>query len=184
MTKKGKFFIGLGVLLFAGVAAWAVMTVPKTPQKPNLDEGSKVMEYTGNHLSEEKDGRKIWELDCDSMRVNAETKDVEMENISGTFYAEDGREFSLQAKHGTYVNDTKQIVVDGNVYASTSDGSELSCDKIEWEDSEQKLSALGNAVIRNLPRRLEATGDSIVSTDMFQKFKIEGHAHIDKGVGE
>mgnify|MGYP006906534891 CR=1 FL=1 len=23
MTKKGKFFIGLGVLLFAGVAAWA-----------------------------------------------------------------------------------------------------------------------------------------------------------------
>ena len=62
MSRKGKAWAALGVFLFACVVIWAVRTVPQAPQKPQLEDGPKVMSYDNNTISEEKDGRKIWEL--------------------------------------------------------------------------------------------------------------------------
>lgn len=53
-------------------------TVPQAPQKPQLEDGPKVMSYDNNTISEEKDGRKIWELTSETMTVDVDTKDVEL----------------------------------------------------------------------------------------------------------
>ena len=43
MSRKGKAWAALGVFLFACLVVWAVRTVPQAPQKPQLEDGPKVM---------------------------------------------------------------------------------------------------------------------------------------------
>ena len=45
MSRKGKAWAALGVFLFACLVVWAVRTVPQAPQKPQLEDGPKVMSY-------------------------------------------------------------------------------------------------------------------------------------------
>ena len=179
MSRKGKLWAALGVLLFACVVVWAVRTVPQAPQKPQLEDGPKVMSYDNNTISEEKDGRKIWELTSETMTVDVDTKDVELTGLSGKFYEEDGRIVSVTADHGSYKSDTKDIQVDGNVAIETTDGAALSCGKLLWTEAEGKLTAAEDACIQQ--DDMQARADRIESTNGFHHFKAIGKAHIVKG---
>ncbi|MDY6268875.1 MAG: LPS export ABC transporter periplasmic protein LptC [Selenomonadaceae bacterium] len=179
MSKQQKFWIALGVLLFICVVAWAIRTAPQPPAPQPVEQQSTTMTYDDNTLKEEKNGRKIWELSSETMTVDTDTKNVELTNLSGKFYDEEGREVSLTADHGTYENETKNIVIDSNVKVQTSDGAVLTCDKLIWTDSESKLTADGNAYIKH--EDMEARADKIESTNAFHHFKATGKAHIVKG---
>lgn len=177
--NKQKLLIGLAALLFVCVIVWAVRTVPEAPAQQPLETDSKTMTYDNNTIKEEKDGKVLWELTSESMTVDVETKDVEMENLTGTFYGDDGRTAKLTAKHGTYADSSKDITIDEDVNIQTSDGAALTCDKLTWSDTEGKLTADGNAYIKH--EDMEARADAIESTNLFHHFKAIGHAHIVKG---
>lgn len=179
MSKKGKLWTALGVLLFACVVVWAVRTAPQPPAKPQIDEGPKVMTYDNNTISEEKDGKKIWELTSEAMTVDVNTKDVDLTGLSGKFYEDDGRVVNVTADHGAYQNDTKDIQVDGNVKIETTDGAALTCGKLLWTEAEGKLTAAEDAYIKQ--DDMEARAERIESTNGFNHFKAIGKAHIVKG---
>ncbi|MCI6283993.1 LPS export ABC transporter periplasmic protein LptC [Selenomonas sp.] len=180
MSNKQKVFIGLAVLLFACVIIWAVRTEPQAPEKQPLETESKTMTYDGNTIKEEKNGKVIWELTSEAMTMDADTKDVDMENLTGKFYGEgESRTVTLTAKHGHYDAKTKDVTVTEEIDVKTSDGAALTCDKLIWSEKDAKLTADGNAYIKH--EDMEARADKIESTNLFHHFKAIGHAHIVKG---
>lgn len=181
MSKQQKFLLALGVLLFACVVIWAVRTVPEPPPPQPVETDSKTMTYENNTIKEEKDGKVIWELTSETMSVDVESKNVDLQNVTGKFHAADGREVTLSAKHGSYIDQSKDITIDGDVDIQTSDGAALTCDKLIWSAAESTLTADGNAYIQH--EDMKATADKITSSNGFHHFKATGHAHIVKGAG-
>jgi LPS export ABC transporter protein LptC len=180
MSKMHKGLIAVAVAAFAALVVWAVATVPEPPAKPEAPvEENKVMRYDGNEISEEKNGRKIWDLTAEHIDVNIETRDAVLENLQGHFYAEDGRVVEVKASKGTYAEGTKDIVLSGNVEIKNSDGAQLNSDELRWDAQKEILAAIGNA--KAVKEDMLATGDRIESSDGFNKIKISGKAYLRRG---
>ena len=180
MDKKHKFLLGAGAAVFAALVVWAVVTVPEAPaQTEKPAQSSKIMSYDGNEISEEKNGRKIWDLTAEHIEVDVDTRDAKLENLLGHFYAEDGRVVEVKADKGTYSETTRDIAITGNVSLKNSDGAQLTSDELRWEAEKEILAAIGSA--KAVKDDLLATGDRMESSDGFNKIKIIGKAHLAKG---
>ena len=180
MNNRGKFFAGIGILIFLALVVWVVRSIPEPPKAAPPKDEPRIMSYEGNTLSAEKDGRKQWELRADRISMNVDTQDAEMENIKGQFYEENGRVVTLVAKHGLYRQGTKDIAVDGDVKVTNTDGAELTSQKLTWLAAQEKLVA--EVDVRVKKDDMRASGDLIESSDGFNRIKIIGKAHIEKGV--
>ena len=180
MNKMRKFLLGAGLALFVALVIWAVTTVPEPPKKTEQPaQSANIMSYDGNEISEEKDGRKIWDLTAEHIEVNIDTQDATLEKITGHFYAEDGRMVEVTADKGNYSQSSRDIAIMGNVSVKNSDGAQLTSDELRWDAKQAMLAAVGNA--KAVKDDLLAAGDRIESTDGFNKIKIIGKAHLVKG---
>ena len=179
MSRKGKISIGAGIFLFLALVTWVVYSIPEPPKPVEPDNSPRIMSYEGNNISAEKDGKTQWELHADSISMNVETKDAEMENITGKFYGDDCRTVTLVAKHGIYNQSTKDIAVDGDVKAENGDGAVLTSQKLTWVAAKEMLVAEVDACVKK--DDMMASGNRIESSDGFHRFKIIGKAHIEKG---
>lgn len=179
MTRT-KIIVTVFLLLFVCVVAWAIRTVPEPPPPTSKDEKPKIMTYDQNTISEEKAGVKVWELTSDSMTVNADNQDAEMTNLTGHFFAEDGRIVTVTAKRGEYRHESRDIKIDGDVKITTSDGATLTADELLWTAKEELLTAKGNAVVTK--DDMKATADRIESSNGFSHIKAIGKAHFEKGI--
>lgn len=182
MSRRNKILLGIGAAVFAGLVAWTVFTVPDAPKISDEQDEPKLMTYDDNTISEEKDGRKIWELKAEHISVDLATQDVRLEKIMGHFYAADGRTVEVLADGGSYDNETKDIVIAGDVSVSTSDGAKLTGDELRWTAENEMLAVAGNASASK--EDMQASGDRIESTDGFGKIRIVGNAHLVKGGNE
>lgn len=179
MSKKGKALIGVLVVLLASLVVWAVRTVPTPPADPGKPQT--VMKYDGNTIKEEKDGKVIWELSAEQIDMDTQTQDAVLTNIQGTFYKEDGKTVGLKAPHATYEHKSRNIKMDGGVDMKTSDGATLTSKEMTWEAAKSMLAATGDVKMDRESDHMKAAGDRIESTDAFEKIKIIGKAHIEKG---
>lgn len=136
------------------------------------------MSYDGNTISEEKNGRKIWELTSEHIEVDVDTQDVTMQGITGHFYAEDGKVAELKAESGVYGGKSKDIKLTGGIVVTYSDGVILVSKEMEWKSQEEILTALGD--VKSVREDLLITADKIESSDSFNKVKAVGHAHLEK----
>lgn len=182
MSKRSKILLGIGAAVFAGLIAWTILTIPDAPEISDQPDEPPVMTYDDNTIHEEKNGRKIWELNAEHMSVELETQNIKLEKITGHFYAEDGRTVEVLADGGSYDNETKDIVINGHVDIHTSDGARLTGDELRWSSQDEVLAAVGNATASK--DDMKASGDRIESTDGFNKIKIIGKAHLVKGGNE
>ena len=179
MSKRTKGLLAAGLAIFVALVVWTVTTIPEVPADKTKVEAPKTMSYEGNTLSEEKDGRKLWELTAERIDVDVETQDVKLVNITGHFYAEDGRTVEIKAAEGTFDNATKDVAVKGGVGIHTSDGASLKGQELRWQAKEAMLAAIGDAVAEKDDMKI--SGDRIESTDGFNKIKVIGKAHLVKG---
>ena len=70
MSKKAKtlvVLIGAAVII---LIVWTVSTIPEPPPATPPEPPGSTMSYDGNTLSEEKNGRKIWDLTADHIDVD------------------------------------------------------------------------------------------------------------------
>lgn len=180
MEKKYKILIGVGAVLFVCLVTWVIRTTPKAPPPQEKIEPPTVMAYEGNTISEEKDGRKIWELTVDRMVMDSVTQTAEIENIKGKFFQEDGKVLELTGKHGTYNQLTKDVHVEGEIVVIDGDGAKLTGENLDWHGSEEKLTASKDVKI--FREDIRAFGDEASSTDGFKHFFMKGNVKILKGV--
>ena len=177
MSNRAKALAAVIAALAVGLVVWAVATVPEAPTIVPQPE-NKTMSYDGNTISEEKNGRKIWELTSEHIEVDVDTQDVTMQGITGHFYAEDGKVAELKAESGVYGGNTRDIRLKGGIFVTYSDGAILVSQELEWKNQEEILTALGD--VKSVREDLLITADKIESSDSFNKIKAVGHAHLEK----
>ena len=142
MTNKAKFLAAAFGVLAVGLIIWSVYSVPEAPVVQE-ETGKKIMTYDGNTISEEKNGRKIWEITSEHMEVDVKTQDMTMSGITGHFYAEDGSVADLKADNGVYGGKSKDVKLTGNIKVTNSDGAVLTCEEMQWLNKKEILAAIG-----------------------------------------
>ena len=180
MSRGWKIFLGSIGALFAALVIWVVYTTPDAPPPIEKVETPKTMSYAGNTLTEERNGVKIWDLTAETMEVETTTQDVVMTNITGHFYQKDGNTIELTAKHGVYNQLTRQVHVNDEVVVTAKDKAKLTCDTLDWVGSEEVLIAEGKVKVTK--DDMLAEGDRMEARNGFQNLRIQGNAHIVKGV--
>ena len=213
MSTRNKILIAALVIFFVCVVVWAIRTTPSEPPPIEKVEPPTVIEYEGNTIVEEQDGKIIWELTCDKMRIDTITQNIELDGVKGKFYQYDDEEervWELTAKTGIYYQISKNIMVEGDVDITNSEGSQLLTDKLEWFAEQGLLSAAGDVKVKNKDGaklrsdkvewftgedKIIATGGVKISKDdmrgfgdlayadnEFKHFGLLGHAKVLKGV--
>lgn len=178
MDRKKMAYAGAAALL-AALILWAIYTVPQIPTESKEPEGPRTMSYQGNVITEEKDGRVIWQLTSDSIEVDVDTQDTNMRPVQGIFYSDDGRTLELTADEGRMERASGDIILSGSVRVTMSDGGSLTSRKLLWNAKESELAAEDDVTLTRAD--ILVTGDRISTKDEFQQFRIAGHAHIEKG---
>lgn len=178
MNKKWKIFLTVLALGFVSMVIWVVKTTPDSPPPIEKVEIPKTMEYEGNTISEEKNGVKLWDLTADKIVVGIETQVADLKNVTAHYYNPDGRSIEIKSSIGVYNNVNRNVHLEGKVKIATSEGAELTADKLDWLFDEALLTATGKVkIVRD---DVIATGDIAESYDGFQKFKMKGKVHIVK----
>ena len=185
MSTREKILAATVVIFFVCLVVWAVRTTPPTPPPIEKVEPPTVMEYEGNTITEEKDGRIIWELTCEKMRLDMFTQNLELYGVSAKVYQRDKdkdeeKTWELTAEKGVYYQVNKVVHVEGNVVVKNSDGAELLSDKLDWLAEQETLIATGNVKISK--DDIRAYGDMAYSQTALSKFGLVGNAKILKGV--
>lgn len=178
-SNKNKIAIYGFIIVVIAVCAWAVITKP-APQKKTADVNQdQTMDYTGNTITEEKNGKKIWEVTAESITMDQSTKKADMKNITGKYYADNGQVITLNSAHGTYDDATKDIVLDSGVHVERDDGLIFDAQKVTWSDANQSFTGEGGVNIKK--GDMTGSGDKVESSNAFTQFKLSGNAHIVKG---
>lgn len=178
MERKKALVLGAVVAAFAGLTAWAALSIPDAPP-PQSDTGKKrEMEYGENTIREELGGKVVWELKTSSSSVDVKTQATTFKDAEGKYYFADGKELTLTAPSGSYDSKTKNVKLAGGVTATVSDGSKLTSKELEWVASKDRLVATGDAKISQPGGSI--TADRIEGWNQFQEFRATGHAHLVK----
>jgi LPS export ABC transporter protein LptC len=179
-NTKGKAIIFTFIALGVALIYWAIVTQP-APQSKDVQPTTenKSMSYSGNTITEAKNGVKIWEMTAEFIEVDATTQNVTLKNMNGKFYQPNGIVVTLTAPQAQYEAKAKNITIDGGVHATTTDDSDLKAQKMFWDAEAQTLTGEQNIILRHGDTVI--VGDKIETQDGFQKVKVSGNAHITKG---
>jgi len=101
---------------------------------------------------EEKQGRRTWELEAKSMQHYQDQNVMLLEDVKLTFFAEDGRTFTVTGKEGKVQQDTKNMELRGDVVATSSDGYRFKTQSVAYNHQEKKIET---------PDRVELDGDQL-----------------------
>lgn len=178
MNDKAKLLVMAAAAVMAGLVAWTVFTVPPEPKETDAPSEPKNVEYHANTITEEKNGRRIWDIKADMSVTDVVTQATTFKNAEGHYYQENGTVITLTAPEGVYASDTNNIKLLGGVRATTTEGAELVSDALEWVASEDRLVATGRAKLTR--PGVSAEADRIEAWAGFTAFRASGNAHLVK----
>lgn len=180
MNKKSMFLITCVVLmLVAGVYYFIRDESPKAPPAQVANNDQQIMSYSGNSIIEEQDGKRLWELGAETIEIDPKTKQAVMKNLKGVFYQDNGGKLEIVALQAIYDTKTRDIVMSGQIKATSSDGAIFTADSARWAGGNRRFYGTGGITVT----RDDTTifGDRIESDANMQKIKVEGNARIRKG---
>lgn len=178
MSSKLKIMAVIGIIALAGIVYWMTQEGEES-NKPDAGNEPVNMSYIGNTISEEKDGKKVWELTAEFIEVDPETKNTVLKNIKGVFYQENGETVTLTAPKAVYDVNSRNITITEKVKAATDKGATLDADQVIWDSKNEKL--LGEGAIKITQGDTVITGDKMESNNGISKIKVIGNAHMVKG---
>ncbi len=154
--------------------------LPASPPEaePTAQEAS-ILSYVGNSITEEKEGKRLWELKAETIEIDSNTKNVQMKNVMGTFYQDKGGKIEIKAPIAFLDSKTKDISMPVRMEAVASDGGTFAANEARWSGKEQRFYGSGNIVVTKEDTVI--TGDKIESDTNMEKVKISGNAKVIKG---
>ncbi|MBO5588938.1 MAG: LPS export ABC transporter periplasmic protein LptC [Anaerovibrio sp.] len=183
MNKKGKALAGIFAVLLVGLIVWAVNGIPEPPDVGDTPS-QRIVNFDGNTISEEKNGKIIWTVTAENIEMDIDTKDASLINVKAVYNFEDGRTVELKAPKAIYKEKDHHLEITDGVEGKSSDGGKFSCKEVEWLSDKDMLAMKGDAKIEYEKEHIKASGDRIESTNGFTKFKAIGKAHLEKGKKE
>lgn len=179
MNKQIAVLIAAVAVIVLGLFFWAFNEGPPLPKAAVPEENPRPLSYAGNTISEERNGKKVWELTAEFIEIDTLNKNTILKNIKGTFYQENGEQITLTAPKAIYEDASKNIVISERALAAATNGTTLAADTLLWSNTERTFSGEGSIIIKREDAVI--VGDKIESDSEFVKFKVSGNAHIIKG---
>jgi len=145
--KKTKFAILIFMVLIAGfvlTTLWINLQGKKVPEKGELPSkistGGADMRLEKIRFVEDKHGRRTWELEAKQIQQYQDQNLMMLEDVKVTYYSTDGRVFIISGKEGKYYQDSKNMVLVGNVILTSNDGYQLKTHSVSYTHSEKKVT--------------------------------------------
>ena len=174
--KSSKILLAVVVFILLCVG-WFLYEKPEQP-KPSV---APVLPTINNARLEEKKvgGGLNWELNIDSMSVDAAKQKNILKGIKGKLYRADGSFVEVIAERGEINMLTKDIRLQDKVAVNSSRGEQLTAKELLFESAKELITATGDVVIKQ--KDTIAKADKAVTGKEMQQLKLIGNASIVKG---
>jgi len=150
-----------------------------TPEsKASVEKAATDIVFEGGAIVERKGGQKLWELSADAINVDPTSQKVLFDNLRGTLYQSGGGELRITARTASFDNNTRELSMDGDIKAVSTDGAEFTAVKAQWVGKEDKIYASGGITLSRGDTVI--TGNQLESDSKLVKVKILGNAHVSK----
>ena len=180
MTKKVQIGIACAILIVAGSLGYWLWGGPakESPEAAAAQDAPKVT-FASSSISQEKNGKKIWELNADTIEADPDGKIAYLSNLKGVFYQEKGGKIDIAAQQARVDMKTHDIFMQGNVKAVTSEGATFTANEAQWVGEPKSFLGTGNVTL--IKDGTTISGDNIQTDAMMQKVKVYGNAKVTTG---
>ena len=137
------------------------------------------MAFTGSSLTEDVDGKRVWEMTARIIEVDQKTRWVYLTDLQGVFYRDDGTKIEVTAKEAVVDPQTKNMEMSGGMFMKASDGPTFKADKGRYAAKEKRIYASGN--VRATRDDAVLTANEFEADDKFEVIKVKGNARVIKG---
>lgn len=181
--KSKQMMLGAagGVLIAAGIITWLLSSsVGAIP----VGKGVTVQPRTSMKntvISREKDGVKLWEFQVKLVEQDRKNNKAYLNGIKGKIYRKDGSYIDIVADKGeaTLNKANNNFSVSGNVKAVLNTGGKIYGNRFTYNEKNHIIRAFGK--VRMQKDDYTAYGDYAETTTAMEKFKLKGHAKVEKG---
>ena len=137
------------------------------------------MAFSGSKLTEDQDGKRIWELTARVMEVDPKTRWVYLTDLDGVLFRADGTHITVTAKNAVVDPQTRNLEMSGSINMKASDGPTFTAEKGRYVAKDRKIFATGS--IRATKEDYVLTANELETDDKFDKIVVKGKASIVKG---
>lgn len=182
-NKNAIMFVGCGLLIGGAIIGWLFNGKPPAAEI-NTDKGiyAKVnATMKDTYVAREKDGVKLWEFNVAELEQDRKANKVYLRGLKGKVYQKNGDIIEVTAEGGEATLNKKDnnFSVSGKVSAIATDGSKVYADKFEYVEKDKFIKASGNVRVQR--EDYAAWADIAETTADFERFKLKGHAKVEKG---
>ena len=121
------------------------------------------------HYVETKGDKKEWELRAKSGQHFRQDDYTTLQDLTVTFYAEEGRIVTLRGDEGS-MKGRQEIEVRGNVVITSSDGYRISTESLRYEEDKQRIFTEDPIILEG--KGLQVKGVGVVVDMTTQKLRI------------
>ena len=137
------------------------------------------MAFSGSKLTEDQDGKRIWELTARVMEVDPKTRWVYLTDLDGVLFRADGTRIVVTAKDAVVDPQTRNLEMSGSINMKASDGPTFTAEKGRYVAKDRKIFATGS--IRATKDDVVLTANELETDDKFDQIVVKGKARIVKG---
>jgi len=145
--KRAKLLLLLSIVVIAGVIAFTLWNnlkekrvVEENEKLPQVSTGGADVRVEKIHFVEDKEGRKTWELEAKVAQQYQGEDLLVVEQVKVTFYAKDGRTFTISGNQARVRQNSKDMELSGDVLLTSSDGYQLKTQKLTYNHAEKKVT--------------------------------------------
>ena len=156
LSVLGLMIIILGVASFLVVRQGKLLR-PLKPVKP-LSASSADMGLKEVRLTEVKAGNRQWEIKAKSAQYFKDKNLALLTEVEAVFFAKDGRQFSVRGDSARFNTDTKEVQIEGNIVAKSSEGYELRTNSVKYSQDSHRISTSDEVAISSSTLALSGKG--------------------------
>ena len=163
-SKKLKYLLLLIVLIAVGVVIVVYMGYRRLSQAPELivsalQDGAD-MSIGRIHQTATRDGKREWSLEAASAHYMEDEKQVILNELSVTFYLDDGDEVYLTAERGILNTGSNDIEVSGNIIIK-KDTYQMTTEKLNYENKRRLIFTHSPVLLTGEDARVSANSASL-----------------------
>lgn len=179
--KRQTILMGVAFVLIIGSGLYYFlkeesMASHPQPAQDAAKQQQAALSFEGNKITEEDNGRLIWELTAETIEVDSVTQNVTLHKLNGTFYSAAGTTMTITSETGNLDSKTKDVVLTGSVHGIASDGGDFTAAQATWQDDTKLFHGTGGVQV--VKGGTSLTGDVLDGDMTLNKMKVSGHAHI------
>lgn len=161
--KTKRLLAGIGIASFLGIIIVLTLTLskketPKLPPVPENPQGADIIINNFEYTSTNAQGVKEWMLKSDTASYFQDNKVVGFKKVNATFYAKEGRTFTVRGDRGTLNTESKDFELSGNVVGTSSDGYTFRTETLTYAADKNQARTNKKVYLESPQFKLEGTG--------------------------